>query len=207
MLQVFAIAFSACLALTPGAGQDEPPLAPAEIHALLTSPQRHVRVLDPELRETFEAGVYQSPTLAHLLAAIERTDVIVQVVRAVHLPLSTPARLLLVPMPKAFRFLRIQVRVEGSDTDLVELLGHELQHAREIGEAPQVRNDETLIALYRRIGFAGRTEHEFDTDAALATGRRIRRELYDAAIAANAAEEAPLARVPRREPRDSSRNF
>jgi hypothetical protein len=153
------------------------PLTPAEAHALLTSPERHVRALDPRLDELLAEGVYRSATLGYLLAAIEKTDVIVQVVRSSTLPLSTPARLLLVPQPRTARFVRIEMRIEGTDDDLIALLGHELRHALEIGEAPEVRDDRALAALYRRIGHRD-GGYGYDSQSALDTGKQIRRELY-----------------------------
>lgn len=160
------------------------PVTQAEAHELLTSPMRHVRALDPSVQEVLDRGVDRSPTMGYLLAALQQFDVIVQIVPSSSMPLSTPARLLLVPKPKAFRFLRIEIRMEGTDDDLVAVLGHELRHALEIAEAPEVRDDRTMIALYRRIGHRDGGDRQFDSQAAHDTAQQIRRELY--ATAANA---------------------
>lgn len=182
---LLAIAFSTVLALAPEKTVTGPlPLTPAEAHALLTSPLRHVRALDPTLERILSRGVYRSPTLGYLLSALEQTDVIVQIVASSNMPLSTPARLLLVPHPKAFRFLRVEVRVEGTDDDLMALMGHELRHALEIAEAPDVRDSRALIDLYRRIGHRDASDRQFDTQAAHDTANQIRRELYTAAAQA-----------------------
>lgn len=187
MPQLFAIAFSAVLALGPSDSARAPlPLTPAEAYDLLTSPMRHVRALHPGLAGILAQGVDRSPTLGYLLSALQATDVIVQIVASSSMPLSTPARILLVPNPRMFRFLRMEVRVEGTDDELIALLGHELRHALEIAEATEVRDDRTLTDLYRRIGHRDGGDRQFDTDAAHATARQIRRELY----AANAVTRA-----------------
>lgn len=181
-----AIALSALLAFPFDTPIMAPlPLTAAEAHELLTSPLRRVRALDPRLDALLASGVHRSTTLGYLLAALQQTDVIVQIVAASAMPLSTPARLRLIPNPKAFRFLRIDIRVEGSDDDLIALLGHELRHAFEIGQEDDVRDDQALIALYQRIGHRD-IRGDFDTDAAHTTARQIRRELYVTAAVARA---------------------
>jgi hypothetical protein len=176
---LFAIALTALLGLSPSpdAARTLLPLTPAEAHALLTSPERHVRALDSHLADILAEGVYRSATLGYLLAALQKTDVIVQIVRSSTLPLATPARLLLVPEPRLVRFLRVEVRAEGGDDDLIALLGHELRHALEIADAPEVRDDRALEALYRRIGHRHGGQG-YDTQSALDAGKQIRRELY-----------------------------
>jgi hypothetical protein len=184
---LFAFALSALLALAPdGAPRVPRLLTGAEVQHLLTSPERHVRALDPLLAEVLAVGVHRSPTLGFLLAALERTDVIVHIVSATSMPLSTPARLMLVPDARTYRFLRMEVRAEGTDDDLVATLGHELRHALEIAEAPEVRDARSLMNLYRRIGHQDGGDGQFDSEAAHDTARQIRRELYTAAAQARA---------------------
>lgn len=181
MPHLFAIVLSALLALAP-----EKPvraaspllLTPAEAHELMTSPYRHVRALDPHLDQILSEGLRRSQTLGSLLWALQQTDVIVQIVPSSTLPLSVPGRMMLVPGSGERRFVRIEIRVEGSDEELMVLLGHELQHALEVANAPEVRDPQGMLALYRRIGHGGAGENDFDTDAAHDTARKIRRELY-----------------------------
>jgi hypothetical protein len=183
---LFAIALSAVLALAPGDTLKAPlPLTPAEADELLTSPLRHVRALHPELAAALAKGVRRSATVGFLVASLQQSDVIVQIVAAAAMPLSTSARLMLVPKPKAVRFLRIEMRVEGGEDDLIALLAHELRHAVEIADAYEVRDERALIALYRRIGHRDGGERQFDTEAAHETARQVRRELYAAAALAS----------------------
>jgi len=60
------------------------------------------------------------------------------------------------------------------------MFGHELQHAVEIADAPEVVDVPSLVAFYRRVGqvmsSGGRT---FETNAAVATERRVLLELVE----------------------------
>ena len=70
---------------------------------------------------------------------------------------------------------------------LVGLLGHELQHAVEIADAPEAIDEQTLIGLYQRIGIGGAIRNgirSFDTAAALVAGQRVSREIPGGAVAA-----------------------
>jgi len=157
------------------------PGAPAadDLRALLTAPTRHVRTLSPVLRRIVELGVLGSPTFARLLADLDHTDVIVQIVATQNLRQSVAAQVVLVPRPRTVRFIRIQVRPEGADSDLAALVAHELHHALEIAASPDVRDDHALSRLYQRIGVGEGHEDEYETLAARETGRQVLRELAD----------------------------
>jgi hypothetical protein len=86
-------------------------------------------------------------------------------------------RLLLLPLANQQRYLRIQVRQDASPDDLIALMGHELRHALEVAESPDVRTQDALVELYERIGSAAPGGHRYDTIAAQNTGRRVRTEL------------------------------
>jgi hypothetical protein len=181
MLHLLASVLSVTVAIAPDRApraSAPPPLAPDLVHALVTAPTRRVRALHPFLATVLAAGIARSPTLGRIVADLEATDVIVQIVATPNLPSTIPGRLLLVPGAKAYRYLRIQIRPEGSTEDLIETIGHELQHAREIASAPEVRDDAAMERLYRRIGFRGAGEFEYDTVEAHEVAQRVRRELW-----------------------------
>ena len=58
----------------------------------------------------------------------------------------------------------------------IGLLAHELQHAVELADAPEVRDDEGVRQLYRRIGSASDPDH-FETAAARRIERAVRMEV------------------------------
>jgi hypothetical protein len=82
----------------------------------------------------------------------------------------------MVPGAQNQRYVRVQIGARGAAEDLIALLGHELQHAVEVADALQVRNENDLATLYQHIGIRGGL-HTYDTAAAQDMGRMVRREL------------------------------
>jgi hypothetical protein len=146
--------------------------------SLLTRPDRRVRTTNTRVRELIAEGVARSRTFAGLVTAVNRTDVIVYIEVVPYLPHSVAGRLLLVPLANHQRYLRIQVVAEAfSRRDAIALIGHELRHALEIADAPQVRDQQEMIRLYERIGRPHVGVHTYDTVEAQAAGRQVRAEL------------------------------
>ncbi|HSC27374.1 MAG TPA: hypothetical protein VLD67_08875 [Vicinamibacterales bacterium] len=153
------------------------PIVKRTSRELLESPDRRVRTTDASVRKVLAAGLERSPTFAALMTALDRTDVIVYIEINRKLPTVIAGRLLIVPAATPQRYLRIEIAPGGSLLDLVATVGHELQHALEVGEAPDVRDAESLEELYARIGLRGIGAHSYDTPAAQKAGRRIRFEV------------------------------
>jgi hypothetical protein len=146
-------------------------------YLLLNAPDRRVRTTDARLQALVAEGLNRSRTFAGLLAAVNRTDVIVYIESVLTLPKTTIGRLTMAPRAGAFRYLRVQVRADLTRRETIALIGHELQHALEIGAATDVRDTTDLIRLYERIGHVSGGDHTYDTHAAQDTGRTVRREL------------------------------
>jgi hypothetical protein len=136
-----------------------------------------VRAAGSRTQDVLASGIRRSPTFAAVVRALEGSDVIVQVLDAPHLPPSTRAQVRLLAARSEFRFLGIELGFRRGGDDLIALLGHELFHAWEIAQAPEVRDDRSMRAFYRRVGFPTEHTNQFDTDAAHQVERRIRREL------------------------------
>jgi hypothetical protein len=149
----------------------------SEIDLLLHSPERKVRSTDTRIRKMLEMGARRSPTFAGLLGAIDRSDVIVYIQAAQHMPAKLDGRLLLLPLANNQRYLRIQVRGDLPREELISLIAHELQHALEIAEEPSVRDQTAMIDLYERIGETSLGPHAYDTAAARMTGKQVKSEL------------------------------
>jgi hypothetical protein len=144
---------------------------------LLESPLRHVRTTNPHVQKLLETGLSRSPTFAALLARLNASDVIVYIEQTDSMPKTLDGRLLLMPLANQQRYLRIQIARRGDTNELIALLGHELRHAVEVADATDVRDEGALERLYKRIGAPSTGMHTYDTDAAQATGRRVRKEL------------------------------
>jgi hypothetical protein len=75
------------------------------------------------------------------------------------------------------RYLLIKIHHGHPLHRLIELLGHELQHAAEIMDDREVRDDETLRRLYRKIGLSPLKANQFETRAAMSVERLVRQEI------------------------------
>lgn len=153
------------------------PLTAAQVHAVMSAPTRHVRAVGPHLTKVIAEGMRRSGTFAHLVLALNRSDVIVYIETGRGLPVTVAGRLLLAAGTEGQRYLRIQVAGHATSNDLIALVGHELRHALEVAESPDVRDERTLIALYERIGHPMGGLHQYDTAAAQDAGRKVRKEL------------------------------
>ena len=127
-----------------------------------------------------EDAAVRSATVRNLIARLEATDAIVyvEVTPSPHIPL---ARTKLVTATPSARFLRIGLRATLPPSDVTPLLAHELQHALEIAERPDIRDDAAVRDLYQRIGHQHGTDR-FETDAAGAVERFVRQEIRDSRI-------------------------
>ena len=150
---------------------------PVPYGAMLTEPLRRVRAADEHIRRLLAEGLERSVTFGDLVAAVNASDVIVYIQRVERLAPSVAGQLMIVPVPNANRYLRIQVLNHLSPEETIALIGHELRHALEVAAAPDVRDQQGLIQLYQRIGERTGMAHSFDTRAAQNTGRRVRQEL------------------------------
>jgi hypothetical protein len=145
--------------------------------ALLDSPMRHVRTTDRFVQGLLRLGVMRSPTFASLMERLNASDVIVYIEAVRTLPTTLAGRLLLLPMGKDQRYLRIQIAMNGSPNELVSLIGHELRHAIEVADSPGVKDEAELVRLYERIGTRSTNVHCYETDAARSTARLVRKEM------------------------------
>ena len=143
----------------------------------LRTPDRRLRSTDARMRGLIADGERRSSTFASLMAALEKTDVIVYVERVRHMPATIAGRLLFVPTTSGQRYLRIQLGGGGTAEDAISTLAHEIQHAIEIATSSEVRDQESLAKFYQRIGQLSIGAHAYDTVAARAAGRRVRQEL------------------------------
>lgn len=175
MPSMLPMMFSAALLLVPGA--DPATSVPSPNHVLLTAPDRRVRAADAIVQSILTDGLRRSPTFASLLAALNRRDVIVYIERSMTMPRATLGRLTIVSGIRDQRYLRIHIRADLPRGDAIALIGHEMTHALEIADAPEVRGPDGMVELYQRIGHSAGGEHVYDTIAAQDTGRKVRREI------------------------------
>lgn len=149
-----------------------------DAHTLLTAIDRPVRAADQDIQRLIARGMARSRTFAGLVAALDRTDVIVYVETNNRMPQRVAGRLLFGTASSGGpRYLRVQIARDASSNSQIAAIAHELQHALEVAEAPEVRDEAGLERYYRRIGIRGALERSYDTAAAQLTGRRVRMEV------------------------------
>jgi hypothetical protein len=134
----------------------------------------HVRAASARMRRLIDETAARSPIVRELVARLGCSDVIVYVELTAS-PQIPRARTTLVAATPAVRFLRIGISSSIPPNELPALLGHELQHAIEIAERDEVRDDEGVRRLYQEIGRQGSGD-SFETDAALDVEWRVRLE-------------------------------
>jgi hypothetical protein len=145
----------------------------------LTQPRPHAEQVRSTTKwglDLVEEGRKKSPSFRRLLESLRETDVVVYVEPVVQLPGVMEAATELVAAPGPVRYLRIFVAVRAMRKRLIALLGHELQHALEIGRAPHVQDVPTLEEFYRRAG--DMSVDGYDSEAARRMAEVILRELW-----------------------------
>jgi len=101
------------------------PLTGAEVRAIMNAPDRHIRAVDAGMTKAIANGMRRSGTFAHLVLALNKSDVIVYIETGHVLPSTIVGRLLLAAGPEGTRYLRIQVSGHPGSNDMIALVGHE----------------------------------------------------------------------------------
>jgi hypothetical protein len=126
-------------------------------------------------------GYERSPTFRELVDTLQQSNVIVLVQPAACAGGRIRSCLVAVEGSERERQIRIKVDPQHTTNDrLIAAVGHELQHAVEIAEHPDVINGPGALALYGRIAFGqcrdGLSE-ECETTRALDAERKVLEEL------------------------------
>jgi hypothetical protein len=135
-----------------------------------------LRPADATAARTFDRALACCPTIRALVRDVEASDLIVYVETG-FVQQPAMARTVLMGAGTNTRYVRVTLHRMTSPDNLIELLGHELQHAVEIAQAPEVRDPETMRALYDRIGLHRRRVTHFETALARQIATRVRAEV------------------------------
>lgn len=149
-------------------------------HSAFADTTPRIRVLDPALKALFDQGVAQSPTLRTLVERLETSSVLVFADADIRMPAGLGARLNFVTSVNGLRYVRVDIDCTLPPRRQVALLAHELQHALEIGERPEVVDIEAMESLYEDIGFQPfeqRHHRNYETDTAIAAQEAVEEEL------------------------------
>lgn len=143
-----------------------------------------IRSTDPRLRSLVAEGVRTSDAFRVLVERLERSDVIVYVQCDTHAAGGRSAgggRLAFLTAAGGFRYVVVRMAWLQPRQLQIAMLAHELQHAVEIADTPDIVDAQTLAHEYGRMTDAVRVDRAartaFDTGAAVEMGERVLREL------------------------------
>jgi hypothetical protein len=171
--------------------------APTDAAVPEASGNAGVRPLTRGAAALLEDGARRSPLMRSQLALLGASDLVVYLTEAFEVEAGEPkGRLQFVSAAAGRRYVIVCLaRWKMSWNDRLVLLAHELQHAVEVADAPEVADVSSFRDLYTRIGWQLRPGH-FETEAARQATVRMRLDLQLArpAHAAPAEEHAFEAR-------------
>jgi hypothetical protein len=139
----------------------------------------HLRPQDDRLRQLLRTGSERSTTLKSLVDRIEGSPVIVYLAVTPLMKPNLSGMLTWMTRAGGYRYLRVSISVDLSADQMIATIAHELQHVVEVIDDESVRDEKTLIALYKRIGQQpnGSKPTQWETQAAQRTGFQVRQEL------------------------------
>lgn len=152
---------------------------PGAVHAESTPDRPSLRLADAPMRQLVQAGREQSPSFRALVDRLEATDVVVYV-QCARLRSHLGGELAFVSVAAGIRYVIVRIAPHLTTDRTIAILGHELQHALEIAERPEIVDSRTLALAYAKFGITRRAAHarvDFDTEAAIGTGNAIWREV------------------------------
>jgi len=137
-----------------------------------------VRTTDHRVAVALEQGLRISATFRELVDHINASDVVVYVsADARALPPGIDGHLTFLSATGGFRYVVVHVNTMVSLPRLVSLLGHELQHAREVAETDGIVDSASMAREYAGgLGYQNRWvshEHSFDSRAAIRAGEQV----------------------------------
>jgi len=141
--------------------------------------EARIRPQDPRLADLLRAGVARSATFRAIVNRLEAGTLIVYISLSPTMRSSLAGKLTWITKAGGFRYLRATINTEQSAEQMIATLAHELQHALEVSDEPDVIDQRSLLSLYKRIGrpsVSGLNEG-WETAAARETGFQVRREL------------------------------
>jgi hypothetical protein len=174
MLRLLAFIMICAAAPVPtAAAPDDPPPDKSQ-----RSPR--VRAADSRTAALLAQGLERSATIRAFVNELEQRDVIVYLEIQPALKKRLAGTLTWLSASQSHRYVRISINPELSTDLAISTMGHELQHALEVANAPDVVSEPTLERYYRTYGQENRAHiNGWDTEAARVAGEDVRRELAD----------------------------
>jgi hypothetical protein len=142
------------------------------------APGGRVRATQPWILAFINAGLARSATFRNLVAKLDASDVVVYVEPKLTRPTLGGYLSHKIVVQGNHRYLRIAIDNRGSENRLVCLLAHELQHAVEVAETPEIRDADSFRRAFARFAVpSGCGEGCYETQRALEVERVVSGEL------------------------------
>ena len=156
--------------------------APLAAVDLRQSCATQVRTANPAVARLLAEGIARSPTFADVVSRLERSNLRVYVERGRCPGQEAGGCVVSRGAVRYDRYVRILVdeRRLGHSNRQISVIAHELQHALEVAEAPEVNDAASLVDLFRRIGYVKAESGRgiaYETKAARGVGDRVAEEL------------------------------
>jgi hypothetical protein len=142
------------------------------------TPWTHTRPLSPGAIALLEEAAERSTIVTSLLEDLEQADVLVYVTGSMPGAVGGPtSHMVFLSRDETTRYLLVRIDfLRLTPPERIVSLGHELHHALEVANAPEVTDSGGLAQLYRRIGWENE-KNRFETAGARITGNRVRSQL------------------------------
>ena len=138
----------------------------------------HVRTTERKVIALIDLGLAGSATFRRLVDQLNASDVVVYVALKQTGRDGLGAYLAHdIVVAGGRRYLHIAIETLGTDRHIVARLGHELQHAVEVAQAPDVRDAEALEELFSSLDVRSICKGCFETAAALKVQADVESEL------------------------------
>jgi hypothetical protein len=137
----------------------------------------HVRPLDPCGATVIVSGFARSATVRAQHARLAASDVVAYVACKWMRAGDPDASLVWVSRAGTLRYVLVRISIDLDPKRRIRMLGHELQHAIEVAEAPWVREEGDLVRLFEQIGRRTQKFATYETAAAQDVERDVALEV------------------------------
>jgi hypothetical protein len=137
-----------------------------------------LRFLSTHVAELVDRGEQSSPVFRRLANRLRESDVVVYI-ECTQVRTGLHGQLTFLSAAAGLRYVLVRINWTLDARTQIAILGHELQHAVEIADHPDIVSAQTLAAAYTRFGIrrGGIERQNFDTGEAVLAGRRVWSEL------------------------------
>ena len=140
-----------------------------------------VRTVDPRIAALFKSGLDRSSLLREIVDRIDAGSTIVYVgLDPTMKKKGLAGRLTFSGAAGGYRYMRALINPDMPAEQIIASIAHELHHVLEVMANPDVRSEDDLRELYKRIGRESRASSVsgWETEAAQQVGYDVRRELF-----------------------------